>query len=159
MHLELKNSEKKVKLCRIGFRTLKKEGKERGWRLHSEGYAVLQYTQFGKIKTLYLHKYLASKFVEKPQSETKLFVRLKNNDKLDCRIDNLEWVDMSELRRSQTSSALYRGVSKDGTKYRSILYDHGERIYLGLFETAEEAAKAYDEESLKRFGPTKSLNF
>ncbi len=158
MHIKLINADKKVKLCRKGFSFLKKKGLAEGWRLHSAGYAVLQFTQFGRIKTLYMHKMLADEFIEKSDTDKKLFVRMLNANKLDCRLENLEWATMSELRRQQQTSTGFRGVSKDGRKYRAVLYDEGERIYLGVFDTAEEAAKAYNQESIKRFGVTKSLN-
>ncbi|WP_020532015.1 hypothetical protein [Flexithrix dorotheae] len=159
MNLLLANSDKKVKLCRKGFSYLKRKGLDKGWRLHSAGYAVLQFTRFGRINTLYMHKLLADIFIEPPQSNKKLFVRMKNGKKLDCRIDNINWATMAELRREQNCSQGYRGVSKDGNKFRAVLYDKGKRIYLGVFETPEEAANAYDDESFKRFGFTNSLNF
>ena len=130
-----------------------------GWRLHSAGYAFHQKTVFGKIRTNYLHKMLASEFIEAPKSSKKLFVRMINENKLDCQIDNLEWTDMGELRRHQHSPAKhFRGVSKDGKKFRAILYDKGERIYIGRYDTPEEAALAYNEESIRRFGKTAGLN-
>lgn len=159
MYIQLINSDQKVKLCRVGFSYLKKNKLDKGWRLHSAGYAVLQFTRFNRIHTLYMHKLLAEKFIEQPGSDKKLFVRMLNSNKLDCRIENLEWATMAELRRQQGTSTTYRGVSKDGRKYRAVLYDQGERIYLGIYETAEEAARAYDSESFKRFGVTRSLNF
>lgn len=158
MHIELINSDKKVKLCRDGFRYLKKRGMDKGWRLHSAGYAVLQFTRFGRIQTIYMHKLLASEFIEEPDTDKKLFVRMKNSRKLDCRVENLEWNTMAELRRHQRSSTQFRGVSKDGKKFRAVLYDKGDRIYLGMFDTPEEAAEAYNKESLRRFGKTNSLN-
>lgn len=159
MHIKLINSDQKVKLCRKGFSYLKKRGLDKGWRLHSAGYAVLQFTQFGKIKTYYMHKLLAEEFVNKPQLNKKLFVRMLNGNKLDCRLENLEWITMTGLRRQQNTTNGYRGVSKDGNKYRAVLYDAGKRIYLGVYPNPEEAAKAYDAESYKRFGLTNSLNF
>lgn len=159
MHLELGNSDKKVKLCRKGFAHLKKKNLHEGWRLHSAGYAVLQFTQLGKIKTYYLHKYLAEKFIDMPKSGKKLFVKVANGNKLDCQLDNLEWTTMTNLRRSQSALNGYRGVSKDGNRFRAVLYESGERIYLGVFDSEVEATNAYDEESYKRFGMTNSLNF
>ncbi|MCC5945136.1 MAG: HNH endonuclease [Bernardetiaceae bacterium] len=160
MHISLKNSDKKIKLCRKGFKFMKKKGLQEGWRLHSAGYAVLQFVKHGKIKTLYLHKIFADEFIPKPESKSRLFVRMINGNKLDCRLENLEWATMSELRRQQPSqnNQYYRGVSKDGNRYRAVLYDQGQRVYLGVFDTPEQAAIAYNEESLKRFGVTESLN-
>ena len=160
MHIDLTNSDKKVKLCRQGFLYLRKKGIHEGWRLHSAGYAVLQQMKFGKIQTLYMHKILADTFIKKQDTDKRLFVRMLDSNKLNCQIENLEWATMSELRRHQTNHTPnnYRGVSKDGKKYRAIIYDQGERIYLGVFETPELAAVAYNQESLKRFGITESLN-
>ncbi len=159
MKLSLSNSDIKVTICRQGFAHLKKLGMMDGWRIHSAGYAFHQKTVMGKIRTHYLHKFLAQEFVPKPKSDKKLFVHMLNENKLDCRIKNLMWTDMGELRRHQHSPARhFRGVSKDGNKYRAILYDNRERIYIGRYETPEEAAIAYNEESIKRFGKTAGLN-
>jgi hypothetical protein len=159
MKLTLSNSDNKVTLCRKGFAFLKKKGMMNGWRLHSAGYAFHQKTVMGKIRTHYLHKLLADEFIKKPKSDKKLFVHMLNDSKLDCRIENLAWTDMGGLRRQQHSPARhFRGVSQDGNKFRAILYDNGERIYIGRFDTAEEAAIAYNEESIRRFGETAGLN-
>jgi hypothetical protein len=158
MHINLINSEKKVKVCRKGFAYLKKNNLDKGWRIHSAGYAVNQFTRFGRINTLYLHKLLAGQFIPEPESDKKLFVRMINGNKLDCKVENLEYTTMASLRREQNTTTGYRGVSKDGKKFRAVIYDEGERIYLGMFETSEKAAEAYDKESFKRFGITNSLN-
>ena len=159
MKLSLSNSDLKVTLCRQGFALLKKKGMMDGWRIHSAGYAFHQKTVMGKIRTHYLHKLLAAELMEKPNSKKKLFVHIHNENKLDCRLENLSWADMGELRRHQHSPALYfRGVSKDGNKFRAILYDKGNRVYIGRFDTPEAAAIAYNKESLKRFGETSGLN-
>ncbi|WP_051203494.1 AP2 domain-containing protein [Hugenholtzia roseola] len=163
MHLPLTNSTQKVKICREGFLFLKTKALTEGWRLHSAGYAVLQFVKNSKVETLYLHKILAKEFVKKPPVSQRLFVRMLNSNKLDCRIENLEWATMSDLRRHQNvhqtqNTTTYRGVSKDGSRFRAVLYDKGKRIYLGLYDTPEAAAQAYNLESLRRFGITNSLN-
>lgn len=135
-------------------------------REHASGYPV-----FGKNfplnnggyknETIYLHKYIAEKFVPKPVSLKKLFVSFKNSNPLDCRIENLEWITMPELRRQMKknkSSTGFRGVTKTKGKFRAIVYDGENRYDLGLYKTAEEAALAYNEKSLELFGKTKSLN-
>ena len=49
-------------------------------------------------------------------------------------------------------------VYKEGDRYRSTIYNRNERIDLGFFETAEEAALAYNTKSEEIFGRTRSLN-
>lgn len=136
-------------------------------RLHSSGYVFYQRnypTKDGGYKnvTIYLHKLIAERFLEKPQADKRLFVRIKNGNPLDCRLKNLEWATMSELRRNQrkhNNKTGFRGVVKvSKNTFRAVLYTSTERFDLGLFPTAEEAAKAYNKKSLELFGKTKSLN-
>lgn len=136
-------------------------------RMHSSGYVFFQRNypiKDGKYKnlTIYLHKMIAEKFVEKQESDKRLFVRIKNGNPLDCRIKNLEWATMSELRRNQkkhNNKTGYRGVVQvSKNTYRAVLYTDQERYDLGLFGSAEEAAEAYNKKSKELFGKTKSLN-
>ncbi len=135
-------------------------------RLHSSGYVFYQRNypvkDGYKNVTIYLHKLIAEKFVEKPDESKRLFVRIKNGNPLDCRVKNLEWATMSELRRNQkkhNNKTGYRGVVKvSKNTYRAVLYTTNERYDLGLFPTAEEAANAYNAKSEELFGKTKSLN-
>lgn len=134
-------------------------------RAHSSGYPIFQRcitTKKGPVyETIYLHRWLADKFVKKPKSDRKLFLRFKNGKVQDCRIENLEYVTMGELRRSNastTNKSGYRGVTKENKRYRANLYHKGVNYNLGFFKTAEEAAKAYNKKSRELFGETKSLN-
>jgi hypothetical protein len=169
---KLKNSDKHVIVCEKGKEHL--ENNEyfskikllENLRLHSAGYAVFarnipQQDGTYKNETIYLHKYLGEKFLPKPQSTKRLFVSFKNNNPLDCRLENLEWVSMSVLRRNQSKSSNktgYRGVVKTGKKYQAFIYDGQKRIELGSYETAELAAEAYNKKSIELFGKTKGLN-
>jgi len=137
-------------------------------RKHSSGYVFYQRNyplRDGTYKnvTIYLHKLIADKFIPKPEiPEKRLFVRFKNGNPLDNRTKNLEWTTMSELRRQQKrhhNKTGFRGVVQvSKNSYRAVLYTNTERFDLGLFRTAEEAAKAYNEKSQELFGNTKSLN-
>ena len=136
-------------------------------RLHSSGYVFFQRNfpkPDGSYKnvTIYLHKLVAEKYIDKPASDRKLFVRIVNGNPLDCRNKNLEWTTMSELRRNQkrhNNKTGYRGVVQVGKQsYRAVIYTDSERYDLGLFPSAEDAAAAYNEKSLELFGKTKSLN-
>jgi hypothetical protein len=136
-------------------------------RLHSSGYGFYQKNyplNDGTYKnvTIYLHKAVAEKFLPKPPSQRKLFVRILNGNPLDCRTENLEWVEMSELRRNQKNSSNstgYRGVVKvSKNRFRAVIYNNKIRIDLGLFSSPQEASEAYKSKSKELFGPTKSLN-
>lgn len=136
-------------------------------RLHSSGYGFYQKNYpmtDGSYKnvTIYLHKAVAEKFLPKPPSDRKLFVRILNGNPLDCRIENLEWVEMSELRRNQKNSSNstgYRGVVKvSKNRFRAVIYHNKIRIDLGLFSSPQDAADAYNKKSNELFGATKSLN-
>ena len=136
-------------------------------RMHSSGYAFFQKNyplKNGGYRnlTIYLHKAVAEKYIPKPPSDKKLFVRLVNGNPLDCREDNLEWVTMGKLRRNQKKHSNitgYRGVVQvSKNKFRAVLYKDKKRYDLGLFGSAEEAAKAYNDKSKDLFGETESLN-
>ena len=134
-------------------------------RLHSSGYAFFQKTRMtksGKYKTetIYLHKLIAEKFVPKPESEKKLYALLKNGKRLDCRIKNLEWASLAKVTRNtkyNDSKLGYRGVHKNRNKYQAVIYNNCERIDLGIFDTPEEAAMAYNKKSMELFGETIGL--
>lgn len=135
-------------------------------RRHSNGYAFFQKNfpqKDGSYKnvTIYLHRYIAERFIEKPEADKKLYVSIKNGDKLDCRIDNLEWVPRSIAVRNTKklfNSTGYRGVNKERNKYRAVIYKGKQKFDLGFYNTAEAAAAAYNEKSIELFGVTKSLN-
>lgn len=169
---KLKNTDKHVIVCAKSKEHLESNSyfKEikllENLRLHSAGYAVFarnipQQDGTYKNETIYLHKYLGEKFIPKPPSNKRLFVSFKNNNPLDCRLENLEWMSMSMLRRNQSKSSNktgYRGVVKTGKKYHAFIYDGKKRIELGSYNTAEEAAEAYNKKSIELFGTTKGLN-
>ena len=134
-------------------------------RAHSEGYPFFQRCFTIKKKTtyetIYLHKYIAEKFIPKPVSDKKLFITFMDKNVLNVTIENLKWLTMSELRRHMRSSKNktgYRGVSFEKGRYRAIIYKDRKGISIGSFRTAEEAAKAYNEKSIELFGITNSLN-
>lgn len=135
-------------------------------RLHSSGYAFFQKSRLSKktgknkTETIYLHKLLAEKFLPKPLSDKKLYVLLRNGKRLDCRIKNLEWASLSKVTRNtkhNDSKVGFRGVHKARNRYHAVIYNDCKRIDLGYFNTAEEAATAYNRKSLELFGSTIGL--
>lgn len=135
-------------------------------RRHSSGYAFFQknWRQLDgsyKCETIYLHKMLAEKFIPKAVSEKRLFVRFTNGNPLDCRFENLGWTTLSNVVRNtnKTENKLgYRGVVQDRKKFRAVIYQDRKPINLGSFNTAAEAAEAYNKKSIELFGTTRSVN-
>jgi hypothetical protein len=135
-------------------------------RKHSNGYAFYQKNHPQKDgsyvnETLYLHKIMADHFLGDPESEEHKYVMFKNGNKLDCRLENLCWATRSEITRNTKkhhSKSGFRGVYREGDRYRATLYNRAERIDIGFFQTAEEAAMAYNKKSMEIFGRTRSLN-
>ena len=71
-----------------------------------------------------------------------------NLDKHDNRINNLRICNNKANNRHnrkklKTNTTGYKGVFKDKNKFRSSISVNNKRIYLGYFDTAEEAYEAY----------------
>lgn len=134
-------------------------------RRHSSGCAVFQKswnrgTNLYQMETIYLHRYIAQKFLPTPTSTDMKLVGAKNGNKLDCRLKNLEWETRSTLsrRRSPTSKTGFRGVYFDNKRFRAIITINGKTMHIGMFDTAEEAARAYNKKALEVLGENANLN-
>ncbi|GAB4262547.1 MAG: hypothetical protein Kow0027_30040 [Saprospiraceae bacterium] len=86
-------------------------------RKHSTGCAVFQKTWRTasgsyKTETIYLHKVIAEKFLAHQKTKKEKLVGAKNNNKLDCRIDNLMFRSraVASRQRKTTSKTGYTGV-------------------------------------------------
>ena len=82
-----------------------------------------------------------------------------NGDTLDNRKENLRLCTKAQhqhnRRNSGTHSSRFKGVGRHGSKWRAFI----ERSHLGVFESEEAAALAYDAEARRRFGSFAALNF
>lgn len=83
-----------------------------------------------------------------------------NGDKLDNRRINLRAATKSQnganIRPRGASG--YKGVTRHGRGWAAALTAHGTRRYLGTFDTAEDAARAYDTAALAVWGDYARLN-
>lgn len=134
-------------------------------RKHSSGCAVFQKTwklaRGGyKTETIYLHKLIAEKFLKRTRSKKKNLVGAKNGNKLDCRIENLAFRSRSVAsRQRKTSSKVgYTGVYKENNRYRAVISIKRKSVHIGMFDTPEEAAKAYNKKSKELYGEDGKIN-
>jgi len=86
-----------------------------------------------------------------------------NGDGLDNRKENLRVCTHAENIRNQKLNRLnttgYKGVCVNREKWISRIKVNGKLLYLGRYNTPEEAAQVYDEAARKYFGKFASLNF
>lgn len=141
-------------------------------------YFIVSMHQNGKQKTEYVHRLIALTFI--PNKQNKPQINHINGIKTDNRVENLEWATSKEnMHHARTNGLLIpvstntrgnkRKDNKSGfvgvnfykklNKFRSYILVNRKQFHLGYFETAEEAAKSYDQASLKYHGETGRLNF
>jgi len=102
----------------------------------------------GNRKIILLHKFIMD-------AQDNLEVDHKNSNTLDNRKSNLRICTHAENCRNRkgiTNSTGYKGVSRKGMKYRARITKNRETIFLGDFDTPEEAYKAYCKASKKYHG-------
>lgn len=134
-------------------------------RRHSSGCAVFQKTWKKadggyKTETIYLHKLVAEKYLKIEKNDKRNLVGAKNGNKLDCRLENLEYRSRSVAsRKRKTRSKLgYTGVYKEHNRYRAVISINRKSVHIGMFDTAEEAALAYNKKSRELYGDDGKVN-
>lgn len=131
------------------------------WRCHvnrvgrvHRRYAVRTVYLGGRNSTLLLHRVLLS-----PSPE--MHVDHINGDGLDNRRANLRICTCSENLRNQRPRGRsgFKGVTWRGPNWAASLVIAGKHTHLGMFATAEEAARAFDRAAVANLGPFARLNF
>lgn len=86
-----------------------------------------------------------------------------NGNKLDNRRCNLRIVSRSQNAQNKgprkDSPTGFKGVTIQGKKFLSQIHSEKKNYRLGLFDSAENAARAYDAKALELFGEYAWLNF
>ena len=85
-----------------------------------------------------------------------------NHDRTDNRIENLRPANPStnkgNMLAPESNTSGYKGVNLHRGGWMARIMCQGNRIYLGTFNTKEEAALAYNEKATEVFGEYASLN-
>lgn len=123
----------------------------------SGGYAYRVKTVQGKSKKVWLHRFIANT----PEG---LYTDHINGNRLDCRKENLRICTYAQNNKNASirkdNKSGYRGVywEKGVKKWRAVINADAKRICLGFYESAKEAAKAYNESAKKLHGSFARLN-
>jgi hypothetical protein len=87
----------------------------------------------------------------------------KNRDGLDCRRSNLRIATRQQNSQNKPRPRIgigdFKGVSQHGSGWRARIVVDYTRISLGIFPSAEAAARAYDDAAAEHFGEFAVLNF
>jgi hypothetical protein len=117
-------------------------------------------TKEKKQEKIFLHRFILG-------APKGMVVDHKNRQTLDCQRENLRLATGSQNHMnsaSRNSSGGYKGVYFDrwGKKRRRFVASISvarKTVYIGRFESAEAAARAYDAEAMILFGEFARLNF
>lgn len=111
--------------------------------------------EYGRPTTVSLHRII----MDAPKGKQ---VDHINGDSLDNRKENLRICTPSQNRANQRAPSRnkhgYMGVAKIGPSYYGRVTCRGKTHNMGPYETAKEAARAYDRKKLEKFGAFAKTN-
>jgi hypothetical protein len=123
--------------------------------LNSMGYQVVKLTVDGFPIRFMVHRLVCAAF----HGESDLTVDHIDRNPLNNNAENLRWVSQGENNHNRLhKKSGYRGISMQRNKYAAYGSEGHRTIYLGKFETEEDAAKAYDNYASKKYGNLAIIN-
>lgn len=130
-----------------------------------DGYITVSIKTNKKKYTLKLARLVATAFIPNPDELPT--IDHKDGDRTNNYFENLRWSTHQQqmrnrkkynLKKKGKSYSKYKGVMKSGKKWLARIRDNNEDIYLGTFNTENDAARAYNAEAIKRFGEFALIN-
>lgn len=113
---------------------------------HKNGYLTVSLSKDGKVKTHSLHSLVAKAFLEKPKDVECIVIDHKDNDKLNNRLSNLQYITnrKNSSKDSKKGSSAYTGVKKTpGGKFRADIRLKEEILYLCTNESEIYCSEVY----------------
>lgn len=112
-------------------------------------------TGLPRKKTILLHRFILG--VDDPR----IHVDHKNGNGLDNRRENIRVATVSQNRQNSRpwASKRYKGVTRNCNKFQASIRANGDNVFIGNFETEEDAALAYDSLARLHFGEFARCNF
>ncbi len=110
---------------------------------------------------LYAHRIIVSRMVGRPIASGEVVDHIDgnifNNRRENLRLTTPRYNGKNKGRSKRNKSG-FKGVTREGKRWRAEIRNDGAHFYLGSFETAAEAAQAYNEAALKHMGKFARLN-
>jgi hypothetical protein len=134
------------------------------WYPDAEGYAIRYLPRVNRKQRFEkIHRVILSRMMGRPLARHEICDHI-NRDKRDNRRSNLRictTVQNSQNQNKKPGSNPYKGVRFHpvAKKWQAQIRHNRKRLHLGLFLTAEEAARAYDRHAAIYFGKFANPNF
>ena len=115
---------------------------------HRQGYKEIHLCKNGNVKSFKVHRLVGMAFLENP--DNKPMIDHIDENKSNNNVKNLRWATNQDnqfnLGISKNNTSGYKGISynKKLNKYKARICINRISQFLGYFETAEEASKAYE---------------
>lgn len=132
------------------------------WRKNAQGYAVSRlYTRIAKgirhATDVRMHRLIMGE--PKDMEVDHIDNNGLNNQRYNLRVAT-HWQNLANRALQKNNTSGYRGVSwsKQANKWWAQIYVDSRTVHLGLFDDVKDAAKAYNDAAIERYGEFARLN-
>lgn len=125
------------------------------WRIREDCYVQRTWIEDGKTCHELLHRFVMN-------ADENELVDHENGDRWDCQKHNLRVATFSQNAANRPTTAqdrAWKGIYRHSNRWKARIKLEGQNVYLGSFQTAQEAAYAYDVAAKRLFGEFAHLNF